>query len=413
MYETLETFGYGRLKEKALGDLPVVVALVNVPGRAPSPSQSAAIGHPTTASDWIHKASYYDDLFFGQTDSVADYFREISNGRLNLSPAGERAYGGGRRVFGPYNLTQSEAELQLEPRFKVIKERIVADGFHPTQFDADWNGRIDERDVLTIVIDNSSQVEAAVRDSEAVRLNSSVFPNAVWAGEMVAVGHRGSLMSFCHEILHVFGVDPELYQPSGNENFGYTTMGATEFDSFDDRGSFHLDPLHAMQLLWTEPQLCPQEVSNHVVLKAQTAGVVDGAAILFDPGPRSHEKFLMVEYRSKLAGPKYDASLPTNGVAIWAIQLDEAKAPFKVFHGGSVSNDVVMGRGSRRDWHWTVELLGSPALNPRSGPLWRAGYTPRIDHGWTGRIEILPFSDSDKAVSIRLHYDHTGRRFIP
>jgi hypothetical protein len=137
-----------------------------------------------------------------------------------------------------------------------------------------------------VVIDSDSMDVAAARPSEP-DCSSFEGRRAKWCGGATAMGHQVSLMTATHELLHVLGINPDMYG-SDDLNLRYTTMCSTIVNSPNVKTTWHLDPFHKMKLGWCEPRTYNGLRTDSFVVKSHQVGNVDAPVLLYNPndGPR-------------------------------------------------------------------------------------------------------------------------------
>src|SRR5262249_38123549 len=348
----LELFGYKSLKTPS--SLPLIVVLAQADFSEPP----------------AHDEPYFDDLFFGTGISVARYFSQISNGRFTFVRAGNGIY--------KLRLTKYEIALPLDERFPIIRDKLVQAGFNFEAWpvvNANGDNTVDQSELAMIVIDSASEDLGVTQGSSHAIFDGHQIG---WSGKAAAAGHRSSLMTFCHELIHVLGVDAELYG-STNLNYRYSTMCATEGMSYDNRQSWHLDPFFKMKFGWCEPRTHEANSSGSFELTMHGVGSTDAAVILYDSAyPMLSKTSYMLEYRSKKV--PFDEDVGSTGVAAWRVQLDSHLNPYTI-------------PGSNGNTDWTVYIEGPPDWARGRGPLWTAGDTPFFNWDPHCYLTIPPFKE--------------------
>jgi len=179
----------------------------------------------------------------------------------------------------------------------------------------------------------------------------------------VVAGQDASFMTLAHELLHSLGITAagDIYGSNDNSQ-GYTTMGATIYNNVDDRRTYHLDPFHKMQLGWVEPKMHSVHVPGTETIGAAQLVQDDQPVILYSPFDL-HE-FFMLEYRTTAAagGAGYDADLPSNGLVIWQVRVDDNKVPVSIPSLVSATN-----------LDPAVFILGAPNMARGHGTAWTVG----------------------------------------
>jgi hypothetical protein len=234
-----------------------------------------------------------------------------------------------------------------------------------------------------LVIDSDSVDSAARRGTSPP---SVVFNGhqVGWRGSALAAGHQSSFMTFCHELLHILGVQAEMYG-SNDLNALYTTMCAT-IRGPDDRRTWHLDPFHKMKLGWCEPRLHDANTLGSVWVKAHRHDYADAPVLLHDGRDESSKRFFILEYRTSKV--PFDEDVGSNGVAIWRVELDANLSPYEIPSSAPPKTD------------WSINIQGPPSWMRGQGPLWRAGKTPYMQ--WTPKcsLNIHAFQDYEGQVQV-------------
>src|SRR5204863_437819 len=120
---------------------------------------------------------------------------------------------------------------------------------------------------------------------------------------------------------------------------------------------------------WVEPKLYSMYVTRDEVLGAANLVQDDQPVLLYNPADL-HE-FFMLEYRTSAApgGSGYDANVPSNGLVIWQVKVDDDKEPVLVpSPTGSANMDPA------------VFILGAPSLIRGHGTAFPPG---NFGTGWT------------------------------
>jgi hypothetical protein len=231
----------------------------------------------------------------------------------------------------------------------------------------------------------------------------------IWAGE--GVGAPTVAHELVHRLQSLTGGSYELY---GNQrvrgyclNGLFTVLGCTTA-GFDDRRTWHLDPLTKLRFGWLEPQVFEVDANACLTLPAAENGEPGAAAILYDPARGTSEYFL-VEYREPAldGGFNYDGdrfgrgslSLPDRGLGLWYVKLDSSGLPVKISHpDGTGARDravLLVPPGSDReptDWGkvWRDGLWD--VSDGAASPTWidgsETGLALRVVRGATGAKEL-------------------------
>lgn len=289
---TLTDFGHRSMRVEGqlpLGTRPLLVVLANYQGT------------PVFANrDW-------EALIFGTSDrSVVNYYREVSNGRFTWSRAG--------LLWA--NLTQNQ---RMTPSHQQDVAAALAQnpGFDVRNFDANRDGAVSSSELSILLINNVwdswGQMGVAQVGSLSVRV--------------AGVGHRESLMTLCHELLHTLGAT-DLYGKDEGLHDSISLMGPT-LASDSNLRVFHPDPWHKMVLGWCEPRVAPMRGNGSAVLPAAQLMRPDGPVLLFDP-LRGTSEFYLLEYRARTtatSGEGFDANVASTGLLVWHVWQNPDHTP--------------------------------------------------------------------------------------
>ena len=273
-----------------------------------------------------HDQDYFEDLAFGETNSMWDYFDEVSRGALNIE--GD--------VFGPYTLDGDAAEYSSGTDFVRDSVEIADDDIYYPDFDAvvaihsgpGGESTGDSDDIwsahwpsITINTDDEDEngddyvVRRITQAPEYQNSNGERNPLGVWA----------------HEFGHELGL-PDLYDTDGSSE-GIGHWGVMASGSWTNHGETpaYFSAWCRYWLGWIEPVLITDDITNLVLQPIE-----DGGDVYMLPIPgnwsESNEYFLL-ENRQKM---KYDSYLPGEGLLIWHIDEDVINSKW---NSNSVNND--------------------------------------------------------------------------
>jgi M6 family metalloprotease-like protein len=271
-------------------------------------------------------ATAIDNLLFGPTNSVRDYFLENSGGKFTIERAGLFGWFPASKpweyYWGPYDSADVDGDGWVEPHHSKYAEaiRLADPQFNYSVFDKnpfDGELRPDELAVLIVVPQN----QVAGFNRPAV---SRQYPNLQ---PLVVDGVRFGLVAeayirtlnidnlgvVAHELTHLLLGHGDMYFE------GITNPYAAGYYSIMDghRKGTHIDPFAKLKLGWLRPQLIVR--SGHYSLPSiETNRFV---WILMDP-THSIDEYFIVENRWR--GTSYDKELPdlSGGLGIWHIMED-------------------------------------------------------------------------------------------
>ncbi len=298
-----------------------------------------------------------DDVFFGKTNSVSDYYKENSYGQMELENAG---------VFGPYpaiadadhywrakskckhgsGWTSGHAEKRTEAVNRFIAEEIVKrKAFDLAKYDKPPYGNNDgtvTRDELVVLVaypqastygvargitpaEDSKGSFTVKQGSKTIQWN--IYGNGDGAILMYTASFTGNrdLGLAAHELAHVFIAATDLYENKNTlpKTQGYDPTAPGPYSLMDIDGYHsHFDPLHKIDKgKW----LKPIEVKKDGYYNVREVEKFPDVYKLADPNSHSGEYFL-VENRQRTG---YDNLLPDadGGLTIW--HIDETRSNWR------------------------------------------------------------------------------------
>ncbi len=335
----LRDFGYGNMVTNRT--VPTAVILVNFTNAPSDVVTPYRMGNQDVGEDYRGAERYYSNWFFSKSVSpgtVHDYFREISNGRFEWTPAPvimltlptNLLY----RVF--YDREPDGPTADRAYSSEIIG-RAMDQGLDLARYDQRANGGdgdgvlIPRECTIQLLINDNTLGGGGARDWFGI-------PGRVrYDGRVTFQDFFRGLRVVEEELIHVLqnGVCNDIYGPSGL---------SAGFSSMSGEPLVHLDAWHKFNLAWCEPRIHPLDQVGSFVLPAAQLMETNGPVILHDPD-RGTREFFVLEYRTSntaSAGGGYDAELPDSGLVIWHAQLNP---------GGSVSDYNVLYFPSPQN-HW-------------------------------------------------------------
>ena len=269
-----------------------------------------------------HDQDYFEDLAFGETDSMWDYFDVVSRSQLNVEGT----------VYGPYTLDGDAADYGTEnPDFVRDSVEIADDD-------------IDFRDYDAVVVVHSGPGEESSGNSDDIwsvhwpSINIETDDNGHVINKISQVpeyetisGENNPLGVWCHEFGHEIGL-PDLYDTDGS-SAGIGDWGVMASGSWGNNGETptYMSAWSRYALGWVEPIVITGDINNLELKPIETDGDV---YLLPIPGNWSNSKqYFLLENRQKI---NYDAYLPGEGLLIW--HIDEEIIESK-WNSNSVNND--------------------------------------------------------------------------
>lgn len=357
-------FGYGRLvtEERTpglglggrIGSRPLLLVVVEAP--------EGDRRHGTLA----RTAEQYTSWFFDPavSDGPARFFAELGARLVPVLPGPAPVL----TIDDPALLTSARG-IEDRARWVVgqLVERHGLEVFRAVDAAANGDGTVRGVELPVVVVDAFSQTAAAARRS------AFAVPGLGFDLPVIAMGHRMSLLTAVHEILHTWGC-VDLYGSGGGINRHLTTMADTHTSLPDDRACIDLDAWHRVQLGLTRPDVVDIATTPRGTRVVPTvAHARERSAVLFwdsRVGPQEH---LLVELRSR-DWRSLDRDV-TPGFVLWRVSLDADGSP-------RVDGDNSMIRAYGPDG-----VLGS-------GVTWQSGQ----------RVDGVPLPDGGRMpVALSLH----------
>ena len=314
----------------------------------PAPHHSTVVGPQEVLvilidfpdQEGVQTQAHYESLLFGATNSLSDYYDEVSYSQLNVqgSIAGSGWYRSAHNMTYWGDETEPISNLAME----AIQWADTEVNF--STYDTDNDGLLEPLE-LHIVIIHAGQDQAATGDEHDILSHHDFIPIADTvdgirvsgtdsAGYMM-LAENSPLGTFAHEFGHSLGL-PDLFDTT------YNSRGVGDWDLMgyggwlgggtarDGSSPAHLGAWAKVFLGWVTPtQITPDESPAHGVQinQAETPGATiiqlldnpDGTDDWDTDGNGDGEYFL-VESR-QLVG--YDNALPGAGLLIW--HIDESR----------------------------------------------------------------------------------------
>jgi len=269
-----------------------------------------------------HDQDYFEDLAFGETNSMWEYFDEVSRSQLNIQ--GD--------IYGPYTLDGDAADYGDE-NLEFVRDSVeIADD------------DIDYRNYDAVMVIHSGPGEESSGNSDDVwsihwpsanigtEDDGFVIKRITQAPEYeTIVGENNPLGVWCHEFGHELGL-PDLYDTDGS-SAGIGDWGIMASGSWGNNGEtpVYMSAWSRYWLGWVEPIVITDDINNLELRPIENDGDV---YLLPIPGNWSNSnEYYLLENRQKI---KYDAYLPSEGLLIWHIDEDILNSKW---NSNSVNND--------------------------------------------------------------------------
>ncbi len=297
-------------KEVHLGELKPLVLLVDFPDN----------------SSQVHPA-FFDTLVFSlESNSVRDYYREISYGNLDIIPItypSEIGWFEAPQTYQYYANHQNGLGNYPQNSQKLVEDlvELVDSAVDFSQYDSDLDGFVD----ALIVVHSGTGAEFSGSPDDIWSHKWSVPYPFKLSDEGVGIKHYTmqpeywqwandmTIGVFCHELGHILGL-PDLYDIDGDSK-GIGEWSLMAYGSWNGplgSSPAHPDAWSRFQLGFADPIL----ISDNSQAMAVPA-IEEFSAIyrLWTYGESGNEYFL-IENRQKIG---YDSYLPGSGLLIWHI----------------------------------------------------------------------------------------------
>lgn len=357
-----------RMKASARGEDPSFTGRAAVPTTGLGKIPVILIAFPDDPP--IYSPLDFYDLLFGRgTNSLSDYYREVSYGAFNVSG------GSAEKVFGWFTASKAHDYYGANDSsgsdrwpgdlaYEAIRQAAEA-GVNFAEYDTNGDCFVD-----MVAIVHSGSGEDAGGASSDIWAHSWSLSEAKGAGYShygaydtgiaCPSDHSKKIMVddytmqaerfpsgmgmqtigvFAHEYGHVLGL-PDLYDTDGtSQGVGnWSLMGDGLWNSVGEGGVFfmvgnrpaHLDAWSKYKLGWISPKQVTGTLAN---IPIQAASTAPDAYQLLSGSPAKGEYFL-VENREK---SNFDAGLPGSGLLIWHVDAAVANNMKECWPGGPYS----------------------------------------------------------------------------
>ena len=269
---------------------------------------------------------YFEETAFASTNSMWDYFDEVSKGALNIE--GE--------VFGPYTLDGDAADYSSGSSFVRDSVEIADDDIYYPDFDAVMaihSGPGGESSGNSNDIWSAHWPSITINtDDEDEDGNDHVIDRISQVPEYQLVnGESNPLGVWCHEFGHELGL-PDYYDTDGSSE-GVGNWAVMAAGSWGNNGEtpVYFSAYSRYWLGWDEPITIEDDITNLVIEPVSEGGNIYKLPI---PGNWSESgEYFLLENRQKT---KYDSYLPGEGLLIW--HIDE-EIMFSKWSSNTVNND--------------------------------------------------------------------------
>ncbi|GHU68541.1 hypothetical protein FACS189413_05680 [Bacteroidia bacterium] len=266
----------------------------------------------------------FDQLLNGATNSVKDFYRENSYGKMDLTVD----------IIGPYEMSNTaEYYGSLESRWSGFAKSVIQQADADPNVDLSEyaiNGKIETFHIIFAgygdeSIDNGKQIWSHKSQFSSFTLPNSKVKASVYSCSPELSGSSGNKLTnigvICHELCHVFGADDFYdidYNESGNGSFPATGRWDLMADgSWNGNGTrrdgsrpAHINMFQKILYGWVAPDTLQTPLSVTDMPNAEQNPV---AYII---KPYANNEMYVLENRQKTG---YDSDIPGNGLIIYHI----------------------------------------------------------------------------------------------
>ncbi|MBI2119454.1 MAG: M6 family metalloprotease domain-containing protein [Elusimicrobia bacterium] len=320
--------------EPTLGTHKILAILVNFKNRSLT----------TTEADWEEK-------FFGATNSVKKYFKEVSYNQLTMTPAEESngtANNGIVVVTLSYDHPNTGSTID-EPNQQLTKDAILAADSYVNfaSFDTNNDGYLSTDELHVVIIPAGYERAYSLTTPSVWGHRWSIFfiDPPVVDGTTVAgfssgytqfgelhYSHQATIGIICHELSHDLGL-PDLYDTdssngssAGIGDWDIMASGSWNGILYAGDSPSHYSAWSKSYLGWVTPTQIKNFITGASFPQVETSEDSDRGIKQLLSNPNGPEMFgsgeyFLIENRQKTG---YDQALPSSGLLIW--HIDESQS---------------------------------------------------------------------------------------
>ena len=310
----------------------------------------------TTAKNKGSSAASWAAKFFGDTNSVADYYEEVSRGKFLYTPAAEQhgTFNDGVIGWVSVNLAHPGADTQVWVAPIAAAIRAADPYVNYGAYDTNRDGWIQPNELhITVIAAGGEAATSCAQPAVWAHRGSlgSAAPSVDgtraggWGytvfGEQQCGGgvHAATIGVIAHELGHDLGL-PDLYDVDKSSQGGVGTWSLmasgnwnqTSSTAFAGTAPAHLDAWSKYYEGWLEPTAVTTNQTGVSVPRAETS--LSALRILNNPNgvdwsftrQAGTGEYFLVENRTRIG---YDVGLPGCGILIW--HIDETRTPHYYF----------------------------------------------------------------------------------
>lgn len=272
-----------------------------------------------------------NDLFFdfsGQSMTIESYFREMSYGKFQISPAETFP----RTLVHPLKMHcahRSKEECpeapggKMQTAFNELMDLPEVEQYDFSQFDKNGDQKITDDELILVFF------QAALDPFKTGGINRG-FPDGCakttrlkkikLCTRMVLIAEHTGKSTIAHEIAHSLGAE-DIYGSFSRMNYAHSLMGGTVSSNYDQHEYFHLDPWHKMRLGWIRPTIYPLSVAQssfapeEFTLDVAVQSSEPRVLLVYDPSLGTEQGYMLEYRRPELMS--FDQNTYDQGVRAW------------------------------------------------------------------------------------------------
>ena len=246
---------------------------------------------------------------FGNNGSVRDYWREVTNGRLDLEHVVPTTYYRARRPRRFYDDPQADGENRVHLLLTEALEDLDRQGWDFSRFDCNGDGHIDN---ITLLYAGNRNPHGGLWPHSNF-LDRSYDGVATLRYVVCDVGDPPTLALLVHELGHALGGFPDLY------DYGGDSRGAGLYCLMNDSSPRATDPVDLSAFCRRLAGWCDLvELTPDLRGRTLTADA-HANTVFYYPNPDNPREYFLIENRHRSGR---DHQLPGSGLAIWHIDQD-------------------------------------------------------------------------------------------
>ncbi|MBK7052409.1 MAG: M6 family metalloprotease domain-containing protein [Rhodoferax sp.] len=250
---------------------------------------------------------------FGNNGSIAEFFYEVSNGRLNYTNNVANYYTAkkNRSYYTDESISQGTRARELITEALVYLE---ANNFDFRTVDADGDGVMDALNAFYAGPTVNAWAKGLWPHASSMSWTSAKTGKRTGAYQITDMGDRLELGTFAHENGHMLAHFPDIYDYDGD------SVGGAGVFCLMNAGSFGTNPSPPNGYLrhkagWGTAETITASTNSSRSLTAESNGRLANN-FLIHYNPSNSQEYFLIENRYK---NDRDAGLPTGGIAVWHV----------------------------------------------------------------------------------------------